>query len=315
MSRKFFQVCRSGCDAYIFALFVLKRYHDWEHFSSVRNLAGPHDGIPDVVESPPPGDLPEDPTPKPPSSSKPAYKPKSKPQSRGRPPNSKLAISETRAATPPEVPSTSICPPTPAGEVDDQTMGSRPSSRASSSSLSSAPSPITPTEEASASLSPPSPKGKGRSPKRSIEDTEDGGVLPQTIESGRVEAKRRSRESCFADELSPSPTESPLSPPSPSPQSTPSSRSSSPAPTSTTSAPQLRSSTRAVKREPILTRRQRKKLGLPKSRSQPQRVVLTVQGSRPGQSNSAGQEGEGSREWIEKGVGRLDVRGFRELKI
>ncbi|GJJ09376.1 hypothetical protein Clacol_003598 [Clathrus columnatus] len=29
-------------------------YHDWEHFSSVRNLTGPHTGLPLVVERPPP---------------------------------------------------------------------------------------------------------------------------------------------------------------------------------------------------------------------------------------------------------------------
>lgn len=35
-------------------LIFFYRYHDWEHFSSVRNLTGPHTGLPNVVEKPPP---------------------------------------------------------------------------------------------------------------------------------------------------------------------------------------------------------------------------------------------------------------------
>lgn len=35
-------------------LIVVCRYHDWEHFSSVRNLTGPHQGMPNVREVPPP---------------------------------------------------------------------------------------------------------------------------------------------------------------------------------------------------------------------------------------------------------------------
>jgi OTU domain-containing protein 3 len=29
------------------------RYHDWEHFSSIRNLRGPHTGLPNIMETPP----------------------------------------------------------------------------------------------------------------------------------------------------------------------------------------------------------------------------------------------------------------------
>ncbi|KDQ08967.1 hypothetical protein BOTBODRAFT_37490 [Botryobasidium botryosum FD-172 SS1] len=292
---------------------VYVAYHDWEHFSSVRNLAGPHDGIPNVVEAPPPGSptgsaAEPSPTTRPISKAKAAREVKTK--GRGRPRRSDkptasvvLEAPEATAETPPDVPLTSICPPTPAPALEDDIMHSRPSSRASSSSLSSVP-PETPREgsEESPSLSPPSPKGKGHSPKRSIEDTEDGDILPASFESGRVESKRRSRD---GDDPPPSSIESTLSPPSVSPASSPSSRSPSPAPASTPS------STKPAKPEPRMTRRQRKRLGLPNPKTR--RVVLTVKGQRPGSKTE--EPDEGPREWIEKGVGRLDVRGFRELKI
>src|SRR6266702_4797453 len=38
---------------------IRRRYHDWEHFSSIRNLRGPHTGLPNIVETPPPGSEPE----------------------------------------------------------------------------------------------------------------------------------------------------------------------------------------------------------------------------------------------------------------
>ncbi|KAF9528849.1 hypothetical protein CPB83DRAFT_835574 [Crepidotus variabilis] len=36
---------------------VYVAYHDWEHFSSIRNLRGPHTGLPNVLEAPPPDAL------------------------------------------------------------------------------------------------------------------------------------------------------------------------------------------------------------------------------------------------------------------
>ena len=37
-------------------LTICRRYHDWEHFSSIRNLRGPHTGLPNIAETPPPAD-------------------------------------------------------------------------------------------------------------------------------------------------------------------------------------------------------------------------------------------------------------------
>ena len=72
-----------------------------------------------------------------------------------------------------------------------------------------------------------------------------------------------------------------------------------------------------------LTRRQRKQLGLSKPRLK--RVILTVNGKRPpgagprtGEATDAGASTEGGRaehEWVKNGSGRLDMRGFKELKI
>ncbi|KAJ3497586.1 hypothetical protein NLJ89_g10330 [Agrocybe chaxingu] len=42
---------------------VYVAYHDWEHFSSIRNSRGPHTGLPEISEMPPP-DAPASPDPK-----------------------------------------------------------------------------------------------------------------------------------------------------------------------------------------------------------------------------------------------------------
>ena len=80
-----------------------------------------------------------------------------------------------------------------------------------------------------------------------------------------------------------------------------------------------------------LTRRQRKKLGLPKAR--PAHVGSTVARTRsagkiviPGGkcdkpsskatvADGSEDDPEANAEWRKNGTGRLDVRGFRELKI
>src|ERR1700728_124607 len=49
MSRMYYSF--TGYRAFLEFIFV--RYHDWEHFSSIRNLKGPHNGLPHVVETPP----------------------------------------------------------------------------------------------------------------------------------------------------------------------------------------------------------------------------------------------------------------------
>ena len=84
--------------------------------------------------------------------------------------------------------------------------------------------------------------------------------------------------------------------------------------------------------ERVLTRRERKKLGLPKQRLAPVGGARASAGKiiipggrfkRPGgasamsMSMSSGEVGEGgsAEEWMKNGTGRVDVRGFRELRI
>lgn len=73
-------------------------------------------------------------------------------------------------------------------------------------------------------------------------------------------------------------------------------------------------------REKTMTRRERKKLGIPKTR--PRRVILKVNGQRPGSirapdgsSETVADPASGDQTWSKNGNGRMDVRGFRELKI
>lgn len=81
-----------------------------------------------------------------------------------------------------------------------------------------------------------------------------------------------------------------------------------------------RAPTIAGEKDLSLTRRERRKLGLPKPR--PRRVILKVNGQRPGSARTAAEESMQSstlptveQAWTTNGSGRMDVRGFRELKI
>jgi hypothetical protein len=66
-----------------------------------------------------------------------------------------------------------------------------------------------------------------------------------------------------------------------------------------------------------LTRRERKKFGLPKTRA----TAVAAASSRAAAKGGAGKivipggRFEGTGEWWQNGNGRLDVRVFRELKI
>lgn len=67
--------------------------------------------------------------------------------------------------------------------------------------------------------------------------------------------------------------------------------------------------------EKPLTRRQRKALGLPKSRAAfISAGKITIPGGRFKKATTTAKAEE-NEEWQRNGTGRLDVRGFRELKI
>ncbi|KAF9265079.1 hypothetical protein L218DRAFT_998062 [Marasmius fiardii PR-910] len=74
----------------------------------------------------------------------------------------------------------------------------------------------------------------------------------------------------------------------------------------TSSSSNPKGKVKTVRPERPLTKRQRKKLGLPRTHSAAGKIVIP--GGKYGQSGSGG-------EWLASGAGRVDVRGFRELKI
>ncbi|KAF8905386.1 hypothetical protein CPB85DRAFT_1315443 [Mucidula mucida] len=284
-------------------------YHDWEHFSSIRNLRGPHAGLPCVVESPGPEDEQV--------STKSAKKRQLKAASTKKPRITRIKLKL------PDSPSSSAPPSSQASSVPPSSQASSlaPSSSSSSSSppYSSSSSPLTPIPSSSKPTPPsspsPTPSSRAtpappaiseerweRSPKRTL----------VTGNEGEERKRRRLREACLdldaeLSELSEEEETPSLSPDSPGRVSSSSSSSSSPEP------------------QPKLTRRQRKKLGLPKQyklMSPPPRgtgagVIRIPGGRHPSQVQVRvkQEEMDGEGEWTTNGAGRVDVRGFRELKI
>jgi hypothetical protein len=177
---------------------------------------------------------------------------------------------------------------------------SLPSSQASSSSAHfTSLSPSTPSDSGSLGVSRNSTGG--RSPKRSVEETDSPSA---DVESSLRAAKRRGRppggsaseansEAAWESEPDPGPSSHP---------SSQSSRESSPSPSTPPPVIDI-----APPPQPRLTRRQRKRLGLPKQKRNILETSVPLSSTRPVSSGKA--------EWIENGTGRLDVRGFRELKI
>ncbi|CAE6478980.1 unnamed protein product [Rhizoctonia solani] len=251
---------------------VYVAYHDWEHFSSVRNLTGPHQGMANVCEVPEPD-----------TSSLPSPPP-------------------SQAATKRGAKQKQLAKPTPISKQQSR--------------------PPTPSD----SLSPP----PSRSPKRAMDEDDEDDEESETRKRNRRgtitvtppdndEEQDDDGESEFAAGVSSSVSAESGSfisdaPPPPPPE------------------PEL-------KPEPKLTKRQRKSLGVPKARSSTQqrgrRSVgsVAVNKSRAGTDvatdvpkretrsatrayRDAGKVRDlGTGEWLDNGTGRLDVRGFRELRI
>ncbi|KAI8992808.1 hypothetical protein BD414DRAFT_535386 [Trametes punicea] len=294
---------------------VYVAYHDWEHFSSIRNLRGPHTGLPNVEEVPAPDADP------PPATSK--KKPVSK---------AKLVKSPKPAKQTVESMVT---------EADDETLPPTPSQIPLPGSTSPSPPPSSaPSSQASlfptvSTLEPHS----YRSPKRTFDESSASSqATSESSQSAAKRAKSSSRpSSAMKTELTTVPVlphkdlsmdmddmDTPdLSASGSSAESVSSLSSiSSPEPTPPPPDPPA---------EKPLTRRQRKKLGLPKAR--PAAVASTtartrsagkivIPGGRYPKSSKAAAADETSEEdhaanaeWRRNGTGRLDVRGFRELKI
>ncbi|KAL6308780.1 hypothetical protein BKA93DRAFT_761750 [Sparassis latifolia] len=284
-------------------------YHDWEHFSSIRSLRGPHSGLPNVVESPAPT-TPPTPTKKPTLKAKP------------------LSRAALKQALKPKVLIELAAPPTPS---QIPLPGSRSPSPVSSSA---------PNSQTSQTLSfPPIPELAAsagtlprtyRSPKRTFDESSASSQGHSESSQGaakRAKSSSRSRlDYMLVDQGDPELDTPDLSVSGSSPAST-SSLSSVPSRSGTPPPPPAPPTPVEVERR--LTRRQRKVLGLPKLR--PALVATTtvrrtsagrimIPGGRfkksaAGRPAAEDEEGEAGAEWKHNGTGRVDVRGFRELKI
>ncbi|KAJ7604562.1 hypothetical protein B0H17DRAFT_1173371 [Mycena rosella] len=266
-------------------------YHDWEHFSSIRNLKGPHTGLPGVRETPP--------HPYPPS---PTYADSKQ---------SKLDAKERKKLAKP-VPKVRL--------------------KLSSASPTKAASPVLPASAARLAEGKPGLRVQ-RSPKRSFDESsgsagsESESVAKRTrsayapaTRQSRAQARRAAEEEDDEDDaedrgrgrgtgrgrgrgrgrgLS-------LSPPALSSSSSLSSLSSmSPSP------PPPDKIVPAPPAPKTMTRRQRKALGLPKTRA----AAAAAGKSTGGGAGKIVIPGGRHEEWRRNGTGRVDVRGFRELKI
>ncbi|KAF8723218.1 hypothetical protein AX14_009394 [Amanita brunnescens Koide BX004] len=313
-------------------------YHDWEHFSSIRNLIGPHAGLPYVQEAPV-GDTDATPPSKhaqkanvkrvklkvvaPSTSSSSCTSPKSiKPPSKG--------VSSKEDADPVAFPLPGSRTPSPSPPLS------------ALSSLSPSPAPYPPLyaqPEASTGRASRSPKRNFVESSDSI-DAEDGGdeygseagpkrarlgshargqdkspmAVDDASDDGEVAAVEeeeapRSRTRAPVSNLSEASSFTSLS-------SITSSSSSSPSPPPPTYRKQSRVSEQRKqiqrrKSERPLTRRQQ---GLIDKKSKKSAGVIVIPPGKRGGNAKVGAEEENA-EWLRNGNGRVDVRGFRELRI
>jgi len=325
--------------------FISRSYHDWEHFSSIRNLRGPHSGLPNVSELPANHVSPHDLPPAPKSSSK---------------PNSK-ARARAGSASATKLPSVPVSAPKPLSRPRRCSQVLRPSASSSMAlPVVVAATPPTPADiplPSSRSVSPPAlpslppdlyarEREFHRSPKRSFDESSGSSEVSATSMSAAKRTRRGTARGLAAvpgdvdadmdadvdadadvdggdngdgegDEgaeadadadaddadtpaLSETASLSPVSSPSPSPSPPPG------------SAPVPRR----------LTKRERKAAGLPRHRGSAGKIVIPGGRFRaPGTGRGADSRARARAranvdgEWMRNGTGRVDVRGFRELRI
>jgi OTU domain-containing protein 3 len=275
----------------------------------VRNIKGPHSGLPKVVEAPvevlPPRKGSVGP-------SKHQLK-----QIRGKPssainarPTSKYLKDEYLAVPVPKIDPTRIALPL-SRATSPADSASEPSSQLSSGPSSMAP--VTPPDTVPYLRT-------SRSPKRSFEESEgeDGHATPDGSVDGRRLRRKTESPSPAPPTLPQSPrpidlkgildfdSDSSLSPPPPDPEEI----------------------AREAAKKKALTRRERKRLGLPKERKSGVKIVIPG-GRHPARlqvrqaaarqplsrETSLGVDDGKVREWEMNGSGRMDARGFKELRI
>ena len=274
----------------------------------MRNIKGPHNGLPKVVEAPvevlPPR------------------------QGSVGPSKHQLKQMRTRPRSAMNAPSTSkylkdeyLTVPVP--QVDPALIA-LPLSRATSPADSgSEPSQLSSALSSTAPVTPPDTLTylrTSRSPKRSFEESEveDERATPD----GSVDGRRLRRKT---DSPSPAPPTAPQSPPPIDLKGIldfDSDSSLSPPP------PDPEEIAREAAKKKSLTRRERKRLGLPKDRQSGVKIVIPG-GRHPARlqvrqaaerqplsrETSLGVDAGELREWEKNGSGRFDARGFKELKI
>ncbi|KAF8127718.1 hypothetical protein EV363DRAFT_1344455 [Boletus edulis] len=317
---------------------VYVAYHDWEHFSSIRNLRGPHTGLPNVHELPVDSEaiVPSPVKRKPPSSrakAKPESKVSLKRSKNGQFVSTKVKVEEVTVPTPTQVP---------------LPMSRSPSPLSSVASLPQIdvdvlpPTPVT-SQPANLDSSPPPVLRIHRSPKRTFDESSGSSSQSDSIAKRTRSAHEcpppvdQSRLDSNAIEVD-DPEDEESTPELSTPRSSASSRSSSVASSPLPGTPPPEPETEPMIIERPLTRRQRKALGLPKpraalvaKRASAGRIVIpggrfkrSVETTadnkgltkiREAGDGSVDDEGSVQDEWQRNGTGRLDVRGFRELKI
>ncbi|KAH7107867.1 cysteine proteinase [Auriculariales sp. MPI-PUGE-AT-0066] len=321
-------------------------YHDWEHFSSVRNVSGPHNGIPNVREM-----VPEESSSEPPAG---ASKHKLKQQAalrRSTRHSGRLSVSSTATASTSALPTPDVLVtpslhtprtppqpfdiPLPPSPPDSQSRESSPATQLSTSSVGDAAS--TAPSSLAVSSSPettwrmnlrlrPSSSRDARSPKRTLEETDPLPASPAV-------RKRRRQQSDHAEISMDVDADPNLDPGLDHVASTLSDASSLTSLSSDSehevddvaSAPSPLAPIAAASPPRPLTRRQRKALGLPKARPVILAKVKLPNGKHRGKENNntvasaitttTKDKEPTAGEWSTNGVGRLDVRGFRELRI
>ena len=278
----------------------------------MRNIKGPHNGLPKVVEA---AEAAEEVLPPRKGSVGPSKhqlkQARVKPRpAMNAPPSSKYLKDEYLAVPVPKVDPTCIALPL-SRATSPADSASEPSSQLSSEPSSMAP--VTPPDTLTYLRA-------NRSPKRSFEESEgeDGHVTPD----GSIDGRRLRRKT---ESPSPAPPSAPQSPPSINLKGildfdTDSSLSPPP--------PDLEEIAREKTKKKALTRRERKRLGLPKERKSGVKIVIPG-GRHPArlQVRQAAERQPLSREtslgigvgepkeWEKNGSGRTDARGFKELRI
>ncbi|KAF9221775.1 cysteine proteinase [Gyrodon lividus] len=312
-------------------------YHNWEHFSSIRNLRGPHAGLPNVRELPTESEsVVTSPVKKKPPSSRAKSKPESKADlqrsKNGQFVRTKVKIEEAAPPTPTQVPLPMSRSPSPLSSSESQI----------DVDTSHVPVTLQPTNANDSSLSPT--LRIHRSPKRTFDESSGSSSFSDAI-AKRTRSSHKlppSRTHINPDpdaiEIDNPEEQEPL-PELSSPGCSVGSTRSSSAASSPLSTPPPEPELEPVPVERALTRRQRKALGLPKTRAalaakraSAGKIIIpggrfkrgtgATMGEKDGakirEAGDGGADDEGSvqeEEWQRNGTGRLDVRGFRELKI